>query len=118
MRDSRTYKLHQLLKRLGQAVNGSVVNSDEGQACLHELHRTGWDGVMLLEASLVCREDGSWDGRDASVHIHVDPSQTQVAYRINAHDAHFLHSLGISPSRHRAQPSPVRSDREEPEELS
>ena len=110
MKDSRTYKLHQLLKRLGKAVHGSVVDSDEVQACLHELHRSGWDGLMLLEASLVCREDGSWEGQDASVHIHVDPNQSKVNYLIDARDADFLRSLGISPSRHRSQPSPQRCE--------
>ena len=105
MEESRTQKLQQLLRRLGQAVQGSVVQSKEVRACLDELHQSGWKAVMLLEASLVCREDGTLAAEDGSVRIHVDPSQAAARYRIDSDDAAFLSSLGISPTRHRSRPS-------------
>jgi hypothetical protein len=112
MDQSRTQKLQQLLKRLSQAVHSSVVRSDEVQACLQELRQDGWDAVMLLEASLVCRNEGAVDTDSASLHVHIDPGSDKVRYRIDARDAAFLNSVGISPSRHRATPSipRVRSD--------
>ncbi|RMF79131.1 MAG: hypothetical protein D6739_11250 [Nitrospirae bacterium] len=58
MDGSRARRLQELLKRLGQAVHGAVVDSDEVQACLKELHRHGWEAVMLLEASVACRRSG------------------------------------------------------------
>jgi hypothetical protein len=108
MEESRTQRLQQLLKRLGQAVHGSVVQSREVRACLDELHDDGWRAVLLLEASLVCRDNGVLDVEDGSIHIHVDPSDVTADYRMDASDARLLSSLGISPSRHRTQASPRR----------
>lgn len=105
MEESRTQKLQQLLRRLGQAVQGSVVQSKEVKACLDELHGSGWKAVMLLEAALVCRENGTLAVEDGAVRIHVDPSQATVRYRLDSTDAALLTALGISPTRHRSQPS-------------
>jgi hypothetical protein len=60
---------------------------------------------MLLEASLVCRDNGVFDAEEGSIHIHVDPSEIAADYRMDATDARLLSSLGISPSRHRSRPS-------------
>lgn len=103
MSQPRTQKLQQLLKRLGQAIHGSVVNSEEVQACLRELHEGGWDAVMLLDAAVACREDGSLEVDKAALHVHAEPEPLQVSYRINRDDASLLGSLGISPSRYRSQ---------------
>jgi hypothetical protein len=103
MEGSRTQRLQQLLKRLGQAVHGSVVRSKEVRACLDELHEDGWTAVMLLEASLACRETGALEVENGAIHIHVDPAEASSAYRIDSGDANLLSSLGISPSRHRSQ---------------
>jgi len=110
MEESRTQKIQQLLRRLGKAVHGSVVRSEEVQACLRELHEAGWDAVMLLEASLACRSTGAMEVEDASMHVHADPSPVRVTYRIDAADAEILSALGISPSRHRSTPSRTCSD--------
>ncbi len=48
MEESWTKRLQELLKRLGQAVHGSVVQSQEVRDCLEELHEDGWRAVMLL----------------------------------------------------------------------
>ena len=110
---SRAQRLHQLLKRLGRAVHGSVVKSDEVRQCLQELHEEGWNAVMLLEASVTCRDEGVKRG-PASLRIHVGQESSspvkpetsdKVEYRINRQDASFLRSLGISPSRHHSTPS-------------
>jgi len=110
MEESRTQKLQQLLKRLGQAVHGSVVQSKEVRECLDELHDDGWRAVMMLEASLVCRDNGALDVEEGSIHIHVDPAEATADYRIDSSDARLLSSLGISPSRHRSRFTVRRSD--------
>ncbi len=107
MSQPRTQKLQRLLKRLGQALHGSVVNSEEVQACLRELHEAGWDAVMLLDAAVACRKDGALDVEKAALHVHADPEPPQVSYRINREDANLLGELGISPSRHRSRPPRV-----------
>jgi hypothetical protein len=113
MEESRTQRLQQLLKRLGQAVHGTVIQSKEVRACLEELHDDGWRAVMLLEASLVCRDNGILESDEGSIHIHVDPSEATVNYRIDSLDARFLSSLGISPSRHRSLKTTPRREADE-----
>jgi hypothetical protein len=108
MEESRTQRLQQLLRRLGQAVHGSVVQSKEVRECLDELREDGWRAVMLLEASLACRDGGALDVEDGSIHIHVATTEITADYRIDATDARLLSALGISPSRHRSQATPVR----------
>lgn len=108
MEESRTQRLQQLLKRLGQAVHGSVVQSDEVRECLEELHDSGWHAVMLLEASLVCSGGGVLEAEEGSIHIHVDPRDADTNYRLDAADARFLSTLGISPTRHRSRRSRPR----------
>ena len=73
MEESRTQRLQELLRRLGKAVHGSVVRSEEVRTCLDELHDEGWRAVMLLETSLACGESGSvevdsWHPQDACRH--------------------------------------------------
>jgi hypothetical protein len=105
MEDSRTQRLHELLRRLGKALHQTVVRSDEVRACLEELRDDGWRAVMMLETSLVCGEDGALDVNRGTMRLHVDTDSTEPEYRIGVDDARFLSSIGISAGRHR---SPVR----------
>jgi hypothetical protein len=103
MEESRTHRLQQLLRRLGKAVHGSVVRSDEVRACLEELHENGWRAVMLLETSLACGENGSIEVERGTMRLHVDTENaSSPEYRIDSADARFLSSLGISAGRHRS----------------
>jgi len=104
MGESQNRRLHELLRRLGRAVHGSVVRSEEVDACLKELREGGWDAVMLLDAALVCRQGGEPEAQDATVRVRVNASRHDVTYRIDVRDAELLGSLGISPSRYRSQP--------------
>ena len=72
MEESRTQRLHELLRRLGKALHQTVVRSDEVRACLEELREDGWRAVMMLETSLVCGEDGSLDVGRGTMRLHVD----------------------------------------------
>ncbi len=110
MEESRAQKLQQLLRRLGQAVQGSVAQSEEVRECLDQLHEDGWRAVMLLESSLVCRDGGLLEMEEGAIHIHVDPSETDVNYLIDSDDARLLTTLGISPTRHRSHRSRPRSE--------
>lgn len=101
MEESRTQRLHQLLRRLGKAVHGSVVGSDEVRACLSELHDDGWRAVMLVETSLACDEKGSVEADTGTMRLHVDSEGQTPNYRIGVEDASLLASLGIAPGRHR-----------------
>ena len=48
--------------------------------------------------------------KEARLHIHVDPTEQDAPYRLDAEDARFLMSLGISPTRHRARQSRRRTN--------
>ena len=105
MEESRTQRLHELLRRLGKALHETVVRSDEVRACLEELHEDGWQAVMMLETSLVCGEDGSVEVGRGTLRLHVGENAAAPEYRIGVDDARFLSSIGISAGRHR---SPTR----------
>jgi hypothetical protein len=94
-------------------VQGSVSESEEVRECLDQLHDDGWRAVMLLHSSLVCRDGGALEVEEGAIHIHVDPDQREVNYRIDAADAELLSALGISPTRHR---SPGTRPRSEPDD--
>ena len=97
--EDKPQRLQLLLKRLGNALHGSMVNSKEVRACLRELHQEGWMAVMMLEASVACRrEDGDPEVDKASLHVHVDQPRTN-SFRFSHADIRLLHSLGISPGR-------------------
>ena len=114
MDQGRRERLELLLKRLGRAVRDSVRDSDEVHGLLAELQADGWDAVMLLEASLVCRDDATGDdaGIDEAdeadeadeLEVHLTDTASAAEYRIDAADARWLAALGISPTRHRSQP--------------
>lgn len=108
MDQGRRERLEQLLKRLGRAVRDSVRDSDEVHGLLAELQADGWDAVMLLEASLVCRDDAEADDAEADdadqLQVHPTAAAPAAEYRIDAADARWLAALGISPTRHRSQP--------------
>jgi hypothetical protein len=102
MEESRTQRLHELLRRLGKALHGTVVRSDEVRECLEELHEDGWQAVMMLETSLVCGEDGSVEAGRGTMRLHVGESSSAPDYRIGVDDARFLSSIGISVGRYRS----------------
>lgn len=102
MDGSRTERLHQLLRRLGKAVHGSVVRSDEVRACLSELHEDGWQAVMLVETSIACEENGAVEAKTGTMRLHVETDRENPDYRIGVVDASLLSSLGIAPGRHRS----------------
>ena len=107
MDDARTRKLHRLLEKLGRAIHRSVVDADEVNSCLAELHADGWDAAMFLEASLGCRNDHDIDLDEGALRIHVGRPQREAEYRIDASDARWLAAIGISPTRHRSHPQRV-----------
>jgi hypothetical protein len=113
MDESRTKRLHQLLRRLGKAVHGSVARSEEVRACLSELHDDGWRAVMLVETSLACDEDGVIEAETGTMRLHVDSDREKPRYRIGVDDASLLSSLGISPGRHRGNGAARRPARAE-----
>lgn len=118
MEESRTQRLHELLRRLGKALHETVVRSDEVRACLDELHEDGWRAVMMVETSLACGEDGSIEAGRGTMRLHVAENSVMPEYRIGVDDARFLSSIGISAGRHRSTPRRVPRTESEPDNES
>ncbi len=110
MEESRAEKLHEILKKLGEALHRSLVSSEEVQACLQELHDSGWDAIMMLEASVVCQEDGTISTDRAALHIHAAPPEHGTAEEITPDDVRMLRSLGILANVDRSMHRAPRSD--------
>ena len=102
MDESRTTRLRELLRRLGQAVHSTVTTSEEVRSCLEELHGEGWPAVMFLETSLACDENGVVQANGGTLRFHIDADSSRPAYRIDVSDAEFLSSLGIASGRYRS----------------
>ncbi len=115
MEESRTQRLHELLRRLGKALHATVVRSDEVRECLEELHGDGWQAVMMLETSLVCGEDGSVEVGRGTMRLHVGENSSMPEYRIGVDDARFLSSIGISFGRHRSPAKILPRPQSEPD---
>ena len=105
MEPERRERLETLLKRLGRAVRDAVKDSREVGACLAELQAEGWDAVMLLEASLVCRDGGRPETEADHLHVSIAPREGSAEFRLDAADARWLAAIGISPTRYRSQPT-------------
>jgi hypothetical protein len=118
MEESRTQRLHELLRRLGKALHATVVRSDEVRACLEELHEDGWQAVMMLETSLVCGEDGSLEVSRGTMRLHVEENTAAPEYLIGVDDARFLSSIGISAGRHRSPSRRLPRPQSEPDKDS
>ncbi|MCW8985659.1 MAG: hypothetical protein OQK55_09970 [Thermoanaerobaculales bacterium] len=118
MEESRTQRLHELLRRLGKALHATVVRSDEVRQCLEELHEDGWQAVMMLETSLVCGEDGSVEVGRGTMRLHVGEGSSTPEYRIGVDDARFLSSIGISFGRHRSPSKCLPRPQSEPDSES
>lgn len=102
MDEARNTRLADLLERLGRMIHAAVVDSEEVNACLDELREDGWDAVMFLEASMLCRADDGAGGDDGPrIEVETVP---QTEYRLDPADARWLAALGISPTRHRSLP--------------
>ena len=104
MDEARTKKISKLLERLGRAIHAAVVDSDEVNNCLAELHSDGWDAVMFLEASLLCRHDEDQEPLGEELRIHVGTTHREAEYRLDSADARWLTAIGVSPTKHRSHP--------------
>jgi len=118
MEDSRTQRLHELLRKLGKALHATVVRSEEVRECLEELHEDGWQAVMMLETSLACGEDGAVEVGRGTMRLHVGENSSTPEYRIGVEDARFLASVGISIGRYRSPSKRLSRPQTEPDSES
>ena len=89
-------KMKQLMKELGEAINGSLSESDQIAEVISKIKAGGYDVFLVLEATIGFnrRDDEEEATQPASA-----PRKTEVEFKINAQDQKFLKSLKISVDR-------------------
>ena len=86
-------RLKQLMKDLGDAINGSLAESDQIAQVIDKIKDEGFDIFLVLEATIGFnrRDEGAAPELVSSRRKNADPE-----FSINAHDVRFLKSLRIS----------------------
>jgi hypothetical protein len=86
-------RLKQLMKDLGEAINGSLAESDQIAQVIAKIKEEGFDIFLVLEATIGFnrRDEEAAPELVSSRRKNVDPE-----FSINAHDVRFLKSLRIS----------------------
>ena len=88
-------RLKQLMKELGEAINGSLSESEPIANVISKIKEEGFDVFLVLEATIgFNRRDEAVDDPHELVSTRTKNSEPE--FSINAHDVRFLKSLRIS----------------------
>ncbi|HEY2497682.1 MAG TPA: hypothetical protein VGK24_11480 [Candidatus Angelobacter sp.] len=88
-------RLKQLMKELGEAINGSLSESEPIANVISKIKEEGFDVFLVLEATIgFNRRDEAAD--DAHELVSTRTKNNEPEFSINAHDVRFLKSLRIS----------------------
>src|SRR5215468_2883470 len=96
METSVNTRLKRLIKELGDAINGSLSESDQIAQVIAKIKEEGYDIFLVLEATIGFnnREE---EGRVASPElVTLRRKSSDPEFTITAHDVRFLKSLRIS----------------------
>jgi hypothetical protein len=85
-------ELKRLIKELGDAINGSLSESEEIAEAIAKIKTEGYDVLLVLEATVgFSKREEEREERAAMVTAAREPE-----FRVNAQDVKFLKSLRIS----------------------
>lgn len=84
-------ELKQLMKELGEAINGSLADSEPIADVIGKIKASGYDVFLVLEATIGFNKQGEEAGEEAAV-----GTRSHADFKINAQDVKFLKSLRIS----------------------
>jgi len=89
-------RLKQLMKELGEAINGSLSESEQIAQVIAKIKEEGFDVFLVLEATVGFNrhEDETADAPPELVGTRKKTGEPE--FSINAHDVRFLKSLRIS----------------------
>jgi len=89
-------RLKRLMKELGEAINGTLSESDQIAQVIAKIKDEGYDIFLVLEATIGFNRHDE-EGRQASPELVSSRRKTpDPEFSINAHDVRFLKSLRIS----------------------
>jgi hypothetical protein len=89
-------RFKQLMKELGEAINGSLAESELIAQVISKIKDEGFDVFLVLEATVGFnrQDDAAADEPPALVGTRTKNGEPELS--INAHDVRFLKSLRIS----------------------
>lgn len=86
-------RLKQLMKDLGEAINGSLSESEQIAQVIAKIKDEGFDVFLVLEATIGFNKH---DDEAAPQLVSTRNKNAEPEFSINAHDVRFLKSLRIS----------------------
>lgn len=79
------------MKELGEAINGSLSESDQIADVIGKIKNEGYDVFLVLEATVGFNKRNERDEQPAPVLANSDPE-----FKVNSQDVRFLKSLRIT----------------------
>lgn len=89
-------RLKQLMKDLGEAINGSLSESDQIAQVIAKIKEEGFDIFLVLEATIGFNRRDDESQLDAPELVSMRRKSGDPEFSINANDVRFLKSLRIS----------------------
>lgn len=84
-----TSRLRELIQQLGEAIHESVVENEQIAGVVQDIHKYGFDVLLMLEATIGLKEVADADDEESD-----EDGDAETPFSQN--DLHFLRSLRIS----------------------
>ena len=89
-------RLKRLIKELGDAINGSLSESEEIARVIAKIKEEGYDIFLVLEATIGFNRHEDEVRPSSPELVSLRRKSSEPAFTITAHDVRFLKSLRIS----------------------
>ncbi|HWF03939.1 MAG TPA: hypothetical protein VHA06_09645 [Candidatus Angelobacter sp.] len=89
-------RFKQLMKELGEAINGSLAESEQIAQVISRIKEEGFDVFLVLEATVGFNRQDDDAANVPSELVGARAKNGEPEFSVNAHDVRFLKSLRIS----------------------
>jgi hypothetical protein len=89
-------QLKRLIKELGEAINGSISESQQIAQVIAKIKEEGYDVFLVLEATLGFNRQEEETSADSGQLVGSRRKSAEPEFSMTAHDVRFLKSLRIS----------------------
>ncbi len=89
-------RLKRLIKELGDAINGSLSESDQIAQVIAKIKQEGYDVFLVLEATIGFNRRADEARPSSPELVSLRRKSSEPEFTITAHDVRFLKSLRIS----------------------
>ena len=95
-RDYVNTRLKKLMKELGEAINGSLSESDQIAQVIAKIKEEGFDIFLVLEATIGFNRRDEEGSQISPELVSTRKKNAEPEFSVNANDIRFLKSLRIS----------------------